>query len=47
MTKVSLENHHYYLSLQGGRSFIILVQTQQFQQDYMDVTELVVTLQLN
>lgn len=44
MTEVSLENLHCYLSLQEGPSFIILMQNQRFQQDYMDVTELIVTL---
>lgn len=43
MTKVSLENLYCYLSLQAGLSFITLMQNQRFQQDYMDVTELIVT----
>lgn len=44
MTKVSLESLHCYLSLLEGLSFIILMQNQRFQQDYVDVTQLIVTL---
>lgn len=43
MTKVSLENLYCYLGLQAGLSFTTLTQNQRFQQDYMDVTELIVT----